>query len=257
MNDGEVYEPPDPAHVSEGELCEPAELGQMSEGEIYEYGPQISNDISTRMEDDTRALPKDNDSSKDTEADNHNIVGGSLQANPLAENPDPMEVDHDAHNGMQLTDPNVINKPQVVASSQPTHSNGEIDSIPVSPLRSSPVPQPAGQTGSHFTPYLTARRHFRNFRYDEAFDEMVNDGHKSITYNNKINPKTPFCTAELVNGRCNDPRCQLQHFGQVTMNGACERFLSVVSLSSRVPVLFYLLLLLPLSSRYADHDSDL
>ncbi len=129
---------------------------------------------------------------------------------------------HDAEDGMQLTEPDVINKPQII--SQP-HGDDRIDQVRG---RTSLSPHPnmaflqIPLSTSHFTPYETPRRNLKNFRYYDHFPAMVSSGYKSLTFSNNIDPGKPFCPTELAGDTCHDPICEEQHFRQVEMTGACK-----------------------------------
>jgi Putative zinc-finger domain len=134
----------------------------------------------------------------------------------------PMVID-DSEDDMQLTEPDVINRPQIISQSLEDETNSWVRKqtslwcqVNQSLLQ---VPEPM----SHFTPYETPRRYFKNFRYYDQFPEMVADGYKSLTFSNSIDPKRPFCSTELLEGICEDPTCEEQHFRQIAMTGACDR----------------------------------
>jgi Putative zinc-finger domain len=133
----------------------------------------------------------------------------------------PIYID-DSEDGMQLTEPDVINKPQVISQSPDDGNSDNVRTWTFWSLQSDTilqVPQPI----SYFTPYETPRKYFKNFRYHDRFPETVASGYKSLTFSNSIDPRKPFCPTELAGQACQDPNCKEQHFRQVALTGACGR----------------------------------
>ncbi|KAI5362534.1 putative zinc-finger domain-containing protein [Septoria linicola] len=79
--------------------------------------------------------------------------------------------------------------------------------------------QPNGTaTRSRYTPYESALRRFKDYRYHPEFTNTVPTGFKSLTYNHKIDPVKTVCPFELENGECGDPNCGYQHFHQMNLH---------------------------------------
>jgi hypothetical protein len=70
-----------------------------------------------------------------------------------------------------------------------------------------------------FTPYESPLKHFHAYRFHPDFKQNVPGGLKSMTYSHKIDAKKEFCHYELE-GRCNDPNCDMQHFKDISLPGA-------------------------------------
>lgn len=71
-----------------------------------------------------------------------------------------------------------------------------------------------------FVPYDSPLRYFRAYRFHPQYSESVAGGLKSLTYSNRINPKTEMCPDELDGTDC--PRgdaCQFQHFKSIVAPG--------------------------------------
>ncbi|KAK5170568.1 Zinc finger C3H1 domain-containing protein [Saxophila tyrrhenica] len=65
---------------------------------------------------------------------------------------------------------------------------------------------------THYTPYESPLRMFKDFRWHPNYSDVVPGGFQSLTYSNKINPDTPLCPYEATGGQCNDQGCKNQHF---------------------------------------------
>ena len=75
-------------------------------------------------------------------------------------------------------------------------------------------------TLTHFTPYESPLSILKSFRFNPRFTEVVAGGYRSLTYSNKIDPRRPLCPTEASGGICTDPKCEEQHFRQMTLPGA-------------------------------------
>jgi Putative zinc-finger domain len=71
-----------------------------------------------------------------------------------------------------------------------------------------------------FTPYDSALKQFKAYRYHPQYLHSVSNGYNSLTYSNKIDPMRPLCQFELAGGACNDPDCRNQHFREMGLTGA-------------------------------------
>ncbi|RKF72399.1 hypothetical protein GcM1_248135 [Golovinomyces cichoracearum] len=68
-----------------------------------------------------------------------------------------------------------------------------------------------------FTPYTSALKIFRAYRFHPNFKNEVSGGLRSKTYSHKIDEKKEFCRFEIAGGICNDSACDLQHFKSITL----------------------------------------
>jgi hypothetical protein len=88
-------------------------------------------------------------------------------------------------------------------------------------LISQPSPKGSALTKT-FTPYESALKSFKAYRYHPQFLQTVPHGFNSLTYSNKINPSKPMCPYELAGGSCNDPDCPNQHIRDMALSGASD-----------------------------------
>lgn len=141
---------------------------------------------------------------------------------PMTASRDPPILVDDSRDGMQLTEPGTITKAHIVSRSQEDGSHDKVRVRSKEPLQPNAALLQISERSSHFSPYETPRRYFKNFRYHGSFPEMVSSGYKSLTFSNNIDPKTPFCPTELAGETCQNARCEEQHFSQVALTGACK-----------------------------------
>ncbi|KAJ3127135.1 Zinc finger C3H1 domain-containing protein, partial [Nowakowskiella sp. JEL0407] len=66
-------------------------------------------------------------------------------------------------------------------------------------------------------PYKTFLSRFKSFRLNPSYNETVQNGVRSISYSNKIDPKVGFCVFETNGGICQDSTCTAQHFRSISM----------------------------------------
>ncbi|KAK1833218.1 protein red1 [Podospora conica] len=66
-----------------------------------------------------------------------------------------------------------------------------------------------------FAPYETPLRYFHAYRYHPFYSKTIAGGLRSLTYSNRIDPKTPLCPDELSGQQCAQG-CQFQHFASLT-----------------------------------------
>ncbi|KXL45476.1 hypothetical protein M433DRAFT_250653 [Acidomyces richmondensis BFW] len=77
-----------------------------------------------------------------------------------------------------------------------------------------------GKPKTYFTPYRSPLAHFKDFRYHPNYLSEVPGGFKSWTYSHQIDPDTPLCQYEILDGKCNDNDCEAQHFASMGLSGA-------------------------------------
>ncbi|TQS37422.1 hypothetical protein Golomagni_02106 [Golovinomyces magnicellulatus] len=78
-------------------------------------------------------------------------------------------------------------------------------------------PIATSQNSDGFTPYTSALKIFRAYRFHPNFKNEVSGGLRSITYSHKIDQKKEFCRFEIAGGICNDSACNLQHFKSIIL----------------------------------------
>ena len=79
---------------------------------------------------------------------------------------------------------------------------------------------PSYGTSIAYIPYQSPLSSFQSFRYNEEFQKAVpNDGFRSLTYSNNIDPNVPLCPTELASGACEDSKCEEQHFRHLGLSG--------------------------------------
>ncbi|KAI5796264.1 hypothetical protein DFH27DRAFT_467537, partial [Peziza echinospora] len=47
---------------------------------------------------------------------------------------------------------------------------------------------------------------------------LVDGGWRSLTFSHRIDPNKIFCVYEISGGKCNDPKCDKQHFRQIALS---------------------------------------
>lgn len=72
---------------------------------------------------------------------------------------------------------------------------------------------------SRFTPYQSPLLAFKSYRFHPDFRQTVDDGFRSLTYSNAIDPNRPLCPTELDGAECHDVDCQEQHFRSISLSG--------------------------------------
>ena len=205
----EDYEPAEPEQIEEdqaeddSESYEPAEVPVTGDGALQAATKQDMIDKAIEVGTSSLEVPSQSRGLVDQESE------------------EPTYVD-DFEDGMQLTEPGVINHPQLISQSHVDENSDTVRTGTLWSVQSNIIlqnPRPI----SYFTPYETPRKYFKNFRYHDRFPETVPSGYKSLTFSNSIDPRKPFCPTELAGQACQDPTCEEQHFRQVALTGACER----------------------------------
>ncbi|BFZ61593.1 hypothetical protein YB2330_002665 [Saitoella coloradoensis] len=69
-----------------------------------------------------------------------------------------------------------------------------------------------------FTPYQSALRSFRSYRFHPSYASDTEQQYRSATYSHKIDPKVRMCLYETSGGTCNDDTCESQHFRDINMD---------------------------------------
>ncbi|RMD43506.1 hypothetical protein DV735_g1666, partial [Chaetothyriales sp. CBS 134920] len=63
-----------------------------------------------------------------------------------------------------------------------------------------------------FTPYQSPLNSLKAFRYNQQLNDPTEDGFRSLTISNTIDPNVPLCPTELSGAECQDRSCREQHF---------------------------------------------
>ncbi|RMZ83579.1 hypothetical protein DV738_g1100, partial [Chaetothyriales sp. CBS 135597] len=63
-----------------------------------------------------------------------------------------------------------------------------------------------------FTPYQSPLNSLKAFRYNQQLNDPTEDGFRSLTLSNTIDPNVPLCPTELSGAECQDRTCREQHF---------------------------------------------
>lgn len=111
----------------------------------------------------------------------------------------------DQEKGLQLSEANLLTKPQ--------------DTADVVDPDARPLSDSESISFSRFVPYQSPLSSFKSYRFHPEFAEQIKSGYRSLTYSNKIDPKKPICPAELAGEACTDPDCEEQHFGSMALTG--------------------------------------
>jgi Putative zinc-finger domain len=206
----EDYEPAEPDQIGDDQPENESELYEPADAAVPTHVTQLSTS-------------KEGELAEPTEVDELSTESSPQSTSSITKKSDPPILIDDAEVGMQLTEPDIFNKPQITSQSRDEEISDKVRArslhLILSNFTSRQVPQPM----SHFTPYKTPRSYFKNFRYHDHFPEMVSSGYKSLTWSNNIDPRRPFCPTELAGQACEDPTCEEQHFRQVALTGACNR----------------------------------
>lgn len=198
---------------------EPAEPEQTQEEQVKHGSEPYEPADANIAEDSGHSSPRPSGKSESSEATQLYSQGSGTLEIAMCQKPDSPKLGDDADFGVHLTDLGGRNAPQIASLPQQGRSrevrNCGSTGIPTN-ITLGQIPPPV----SHFTPYETARRYFKDFRYHDQFSDLISDGYKSLTFSNDIDPKKPFCPTELLGGDCQEPGCQEQHFRQVALTGA-------------------------------------
>jgi Putative zinc-finger domain len=222
----EDYEPAEPDQIGDDQPENESELYEPADAAVPPHVTQPST-----CKEDELAEP--------IEVDELSTENSPQSMSPITKNRDPPILIDDAEDGMQLTEPDIFNKPQITSQSRENESNDKVRARASHLLQSNFTSRQIPQPVSHFTPYKTPRIYFKNFRYHDHFPEMVSSGYKSLTFSNNIDPRRPFCPTELAGQACEDPTCEEQHFRQVALTGACNRssqYLRVITACDNAPL---------------------
>ncbi|GAO50358.1 hypothetical protein SAICODRAFT_30555 [Saitoella complicata NRRL Y-17804] len=79
-------------------------------------------------------------------------------------------------------------------------------------------PERPGTPKPKFTPYQSALRSFRSYRFHPLYASNTEQQYRSATYSHKIDPKIRMCLYETSGGTCNDDTCESQHFRDTNMD---------------------------------------
>jgi Putative zinc-finger domain len=222
----EDYEPAEPHQIGDDQPENESELYEPADAAVPPHVTQPST-----CKEDELAEP--------IEVDELSTENSPQSMSPITKNRDPPILIDDAEDGMQLTEPDIFNKPQITSQSRENESNDKVRARASHLLQSNFTSRQIPQPVSHFTPYKTPRIYFKNFRYHDHFPEMVSSGYKSLTFSNNIDPRRPFCPTELAGQACEDPTCEEQHFRQVALTGACNgssQYLRVITACDNAPL---------------------
>lgn len=74
-------------------------------------------------------------------------------------------------------------------------------------------------TTPQFTPYQSALKSLKAYRYHPNYVNDVPGGIKSLSYSHRIDLQQPLCVTETDGGDCTDPHCPGQHFKDMTLPG--------------------------------------
>lgn len=115
--------------------------------------------------------------------------------------------DDDSHTGRQTS---VAELDQISSVAQPREDVQEIETGALKEM----VDAPTQQSELTFMPYKSPLRYFHAYRFHSDYRDSVAGGLKSLTYSNRIDPKSPFCPYELDGQQCPGD-CEFQHFKSI------------------------------------------
>ncbi|PLN86377.1 hypothetical protein BDW42DRAFT_159145 [Aspergillus taichungensis] len=73
-------------------------------------------------------------------------------------------------------------------------------------------------TESKYSPYQSALKNFKAYRYHPKYGDEVSEGFRSLTYSHNIDPMKCLCPFEAAGGVCNDHSCEYQHFRDMSLS---------------------------------------
>lgn len=214
---------------SGSEEYEPAPAPQPSEivGEILdegEYDPQeLELPVSAEANVDAEEEDEPAEMLLQDPAIGHlgpNAAHESETTLPIAEAVQPAPTAHDTG----TEPPTEIAVNPVLATDEETadtnmHPNVIRDLATASEVIDSEAPREAVERSSKFTPYQSPLLAFKSYRFHPDFRQTVDNGFRSLTYSNAIDPSRPLCPTELDGAECNDIECHEQHFRSISLSG--------------------------------------
>ncbi|KAK0730042.1 hypothetical protein B0H67DRAFT_548076 [Lasiosphaeris hirsuta] len=115
--------------------------------------------------------------------------------------------DEDSHTGRQTS---MALLDQISSVTQPRE---DVQEIEIGAAKET-VNATAQQSELGFVPYKSPLRYFHAYRFHSDYQDSIAGGLKSLTYSNRIDPKSPFCPYELDGQQC-PGNCEFQHFKSI------------------------------------------